>query len=277
VQVPSDATQWEGIARDFYRRWNFPNVVGALDGKHIVIQKPSNSGSMFYTYKHTFAIQLLALVDADYNFIYVDVGCQGRIGDAGVFHHSSLSKALAQNTLGIPDRTLLPNSSTQCSYTLLADEAFPLTTYLMKPYARRGLTVRERIFNYRLSRARRVVENAFGILAHRFRIFLQPVVLHPSKVTDVVLAAVTLHNFLKQTATNGSSYLGDGEVDVEDVSTGTVVQGNWRGDKSSRGMVNLLPVRGNQRSNAKAMRDELADYFVNEGSVSWQWQHAHSV
>jgi len=80
---------------------------------------------MFYTYKHTLAIQLLALLDADYNFIYVHVGCQGRIGDAGVFHHSSLSKALAQDTLGIPDRTLLPNSSTQCSYTLLADEAFP--------------------------------------------------------------------------------------------------------------------------------------------------------
>ena len=147
----------------------------------------------------------------------------------------------------------------------------------MKPCARRGLTARERIFNYRLYRARCVVENAFGILAHRFRIFLQPVILHPSKVTDMVLAAVTLHNFLKQTATNGSSYLGDGEVDVEDVSTWTVVQENWRGDKSSRGMVNLLPVRGNQRSNAKAMHDELAEYFVNEGSVSWQWQHAHSV
>ena len=153
----------------------------------------------------------------------------------------------------------------------------PLTTHLMKPCARRGLTVRERIFNYRLYRARCVVENAFGILAHRFRIFLQPVLLHPSKVTDIVLAAVTLHNFLKQTATNGSSYLGDGEVDVEDVSTWTVVQGNRRGDKSSRGMVNVLPVRGNQRSNAKAMRDELAEYFVNEGNVSWQWQHAHSV
>jgi len=182
VQVSCDATQWEGLIAD---DGISSNVVGALDGKHIFIQKLSNSGSMFYTYKHTFAIQLLALLDADYNFIYVPVGCQGRIGDAGVFHHSSLSKALAQDTLGIPDRTLLPNSSTQCSYTLLADEAFPLTTHLMKPCARRGLTVRERIFNYRLYRARCVVKNAFGILAHRFRIFLQPVVLHPSTLLRI--------------------------------------------------------------------------------------------
>jgi len=122
VQVPSDATQWEGlIAGEFYRRWNFPQCCRRFGWK----AHRHTETFKFYTYKHTFAIQLLALLDADYNFIYVHVGCQGRIGDAGVFHPSSLSKALAQDTLGIPDRTLLPNSSTQCSYTLLADEAYP--------------------------------------------------------------------------------------------------------------------------------------------------------
>jgi len=68
------------IANEFEQRWNFPHCVGAMDGKHIVVQKPTKSGSAFFTYKHTFAIQLLAVVDADYKFIYVDVGCQGRIG-----------------------------------------------------------------------------------------------------------------------------------------------------------------------------------------------------
>jgi DDE superfamily endonuclease len=76
--------QWKNISQEFWTKWNYPNCVGALDGKHIVVQKPANSGSTFFTYKKTFAIQLLALVDANYNFIYVDVGCQGRIGDAGV-------------------------------------------------------------------------------------------------------------------------------------------------------------------------------------------------
>lgn len=172
----------------------------------MVIQKPANSGSTFFTYKRTFAIQLLALVDAEYNFIYVDVGCQGRIGDAGVYQRSSLCKALEANALNIPNACLLPNSARSLPYTLVADEAFPLTTYIIKPYARRGLTESERIYNYRLSRARRVVENAFGILAHRFRVFLSPIVMHPCKVIHIVLASVALHNYLKSTSIGSASY-----------------------------------------------------------------------
>ena len=145
-----------------------------MDGKHIVIQKPANSGSAFYTYKHTFAIQLLAVVDADYRFTYVDVGCQVRIGDAGVYHNSTLCHALEKNTIHVPKpEPLSPNSTHPYPYpyVFVADEAFPLKTYIMKLYAHRGLNATERIFNYRLSRARRIVENAFGILATRFRVF----------------------------------------------------------------------------------------------------------
>ena len=133
--VPQSTSEWERIAAEFWSRWNFPMCFGALDGNHIVTQRPWNSGSMFFTYKRTYTVQLMALVDADYNFTYVDVGCQGRIGDAGVYHHSRLSKALISNSLNILPPGMLPQSDVKSPFMLVANEAFPLTPF-MKPFVR---------------------------------------------------------------------------------------------------------------------------------------------
>src|SRR6478609_3707554 len=97
----------------------------------------------------------MALVDADYKFIYVDVGAQGRISDAGVYNSCRLSKKLERNTLGIPSAEPIPGMDIPCPYMIVADDAFPLKTFIMKPYSRRGLVKSEIIFNYRLSRSRR--------------------------------------------------------------------------------------------------------------------------
>jgi len=115
----------------------------------------------------------MGLVDADYKFIYIDVGCNGRISDGGVFRNGHLSKALEQNTLKVPPAEILPQSEKRLPFVVVGDDAFPLKNYLMKPYPHQGLPREQRIFNYRLSRARRIVENAFGILANRFRVFIQ--------------------------------------------------------------------------------------------------------
>lgn len=80
---------------------------------------------------------------------------------------------------------------------IVADEAFPLKENLMKPYPAKSLDDASRVFNYRLSRARRVSENAFGILVHRFRIFQSTIPLGPKKAEVIVLAAVALHNYLR--------------------------------------------------------------------------------
>ena len=125
---------------------------------------------------------LLAIVDADYKFIYADIGCNGRISDGGVFRNCNLYRALEEKRLNIPNPTKLPGTQSLFSYVIVADDAFPLKDYILKPYSQSGLTQERRIFNYRLSRARRIVENAFGILSNRFRIFMTPIGLVPETV-----------------------------------------------------------------------------------------------
>ena len=73
-----------------------------MDGKHVLIKPPPNSGSFYINYKHSFSIVLLVVVDANYKFLYVDVGCNGRVSDGGVFRNSSLSTALEGNSLNTP-------------------------------------------------------------------------------------------------------------------------------------------------------------------------------
>lgn len=73
MKIPS-TEEWIMIANNFESAANFPLCLGAIDGKHIRVVKPEESGSMFLNYKHFFSIVLMAVVDANYNFIYIDVG-----------------------------------------------------------------------------------------------------------------------------------------------------------------------------------------------------------
>lgn len=79
---------------------------------------------------------------------------------------------------------------------IVGDDAFPLQPYLMKPYPNRNLGITQRVFNYRLSRVRRIVENVLGILTSRFSVFQKTNALEPDKDEKVVFAPCVLHNFL---------------------------------------------------------------------------------
>ena len=150
--MPSTDEEWKATAELFHERWNFVNCLGAMDGKHVVVQAPMNSGSYYFNYRGILSIVLLAVVDADYEFTYVDVGCNGRVSDGGVFKNSTLSDALESNKLHTSE-CQLPGTDTLTPYASVADDAFPLRTYIPKPYNQKGLTKGRRIFNYRLSRA----------------------------------------------------------------------------------------------------------------------------
>lgn len=79
-------------ATDFFEQWNYPNCVGAIDGKHVRIVCPANTGSADFNYKDFFSVILLAIVDANYKFVFIDVGAYGREGDSGVFNRSTIGK-----------------------------------------------------------------------------------------------------------------------------------------------------------------------------------------
>ena len=192
-----------------------------------MIQPPANSGSYFYNYKGQFSIVLLALVDANYKFLMIDVGCNGRISDGGVFKNSSFGKAFNAGRLELPPPIPLPGREKLVPFVIVADDAFPLKENLMKPYSRCSLNRPMRTFNYRLSRARRIVENAFGILANRFRLFMTPIALDPGKVEKIVIAACCLHNFLRQECPD---YASVGSMDTEDSETHRIRNGDWRND-----------------------------------------------
>ena len=91
MPVPSE-DKWKSIADEFYKRQNFPNCIGAIDGKHVMIQCPFNSGSLFYNYKSYFTIVLLAVASADYRFVMVDVGAYRSSNDSGVLNHTTFFK-----------------------------------------------------------------------------------------------------------------------------------------------------------------------------------------
>jgi len=147
--TPRTTEEWRRVAEAFQNRWNFPHCVGAIDGKHVALKKPGKSGSRFFNHKGFFSIVLLAVVDADYRFLWVNVGAEGSCSDAGIFNRSTLAPALQEGTLGLPDPDHLPNDDVDMPYFLVGDDAFALRPYMMKPYPQYRLTKEERIFNYR--------------------------------------------------------------------------------------------------------------------------------
>ena len=125
--------------REFSDKWNFPNCFGCIDGKHIRIQNPAHAGSMYHTYKQFFLIVLQGLADAKCKFITIDVGAYGRQSDGGIFQESSLGRCLENGDIDIPPPKVLSNSNEVLPYVLLGDEAYPLMSYLMRPFPRQDL------------------------------------------------------------------------------------------------------------------------------------------
>ena len=262
VQVPSTAVEWEMVAAAFEDKWNFPHCIGAMDGKHVAIKAPPRSGSAFYNYKEFFSIVLLAIVDALGRFIWYDIGANGRNNDAGIWRCTELRRRFENQETDLPaPRKLTDGTDFSVPFVIVGDEAFPLKTNLMKPYPRRSVNADplKVIFNYRLSRARRVSECAFGMLVNRWRVLSHDMYLTPDKASTVTEACVALHNFLR---TNMDRKY------IQEVK-GKVVK--WYLDNEEERPVFYT---GNRSAgNAMRVRDELRDYFFSDaGQVSWQWQ-----
>ena len=165
--VPSSEEEWVTIADKFESRWQYPNAIGAIDGKHVVIRKPSHVGSHYYNYKHSHSIILMAIAGPSYECLYADVGANGRVNDGGVWNKCGFSNAIENNQLSLPTLRCLPGGVQNIPFVLIGDDAFALKKHMMKSYPQQNLTTERRVYNYRHSRGRRISENLFGIIANR--------------------------------------------------------------------------------------------------------------
>ena len=268
LHVPSSREEWQRIAHGFEAKWQFPHCVGAIDGKHINIRAPPNTGSEYFNYKNHFSIVLLAIADSNAQFIAFQLGDAGSQSDGGIFKHGDLSKLCKSESF--PEPQSLTPLITQVPYFLIGDEAFALDVNLMKPFPHRSAMGDEKVFNYRLSRARRIVENAFGVMCHRFRVLLRTLELDIPNAMHVVCACVTLHNFLSMR--KDKVYSPSGFTDSDD-GLGNITLGSWRN-------LNNSPLNDLERNHchrpstlqARQVRDILKEYFFDEGAVKFQWK-----
>lgn len=130
----------------------------------------------------------------------------------------------------------------------------------MRPYPSKNLTKQQRISNYRLSRARRVVENAFGILASRWRIFHKALNISLETVDSIIKATICLHNLLMDT----TQYCTETCWQTAD---GQITEGEWRTIIDAHNFRSLLNCGSNNHAD---IRNTFADYFLNEDQVPWQ-------
>ena len=172
----------------------------------------------------------MVLAGPNYEVVWCNVGMNGRVSDGGVWNRSCLGQTVENNVSDLnfssPER--LPHRTMDCPYVIIGDDAFALKPNLMKPFLQQDLYMQSRVCNYRVSRARRVVENVFGILANRWRVFGYPICLKPSNVELIAVPAITLHNWLIIGGCR-HAYAPHALADHID-PTGRIVPGSWRDD-----------------------------------------------
>ncbi|XP_036147861.1 protein ALP1-like isoform X2 [Monomorium pharaonis] len=259
IVLPSKINEekWIKISEEFDNKWDFPHCIGAIDGKHIVIQCPRNAGSSYYNYKGSHSIVLLAVCTASYICSFVDIGSHGRRSDGA-------SPAF--------------NNGPTLPYCIVGDEAFPLKPFLLRPYPGKNVTTQEKqVFNFRLARARRTIENTFGIISSRWRIFRKPILSNPRNVIQITQAVICLHNWLRiedlENEELKSKYVTTELVDRENEDG--IIEGSWRriiDDGSALQDINRI---GNNASTREAfeIREKFCDYFNNEGLIAWQYNY----
>lgn len=184
------------IATKNYQLWGFPNCAGGLDSKHIKVICPDNSGSMNYNYKNFFSTVLQGVADGDYKFVCIDVGGYGRQSDGGTFSASDLYKNINNGSFLFPEPEFLPETQVEAPFVLVGDEAYPLLSYLLRPYGGKGLDGVKKHFNDRLSRIRKCIECAFGILRAKWRILATSIDTSLETADDIVKALCLLHNVI---------------------------------------------------------------------------------
>jgi hypothetical protein len=177
-----DYDQMQNISIQFRRKQGIRNVIGAIDGCHIKIHKPKDNQESYYNRKGFHSLLLQGIVDNTKLFLDVYCGEPGSIHDARLLRKSNIYlKAQDPNFFA--------------SYFLLGDSAYPCTNWLVTPFKDNGaLTRLQKLFNYKHSATRMVVEHTYGLLKGRFRRLLHLDNLSLKFCVKCIMACCILHN-----------------------------------------------------------------------------------
>ncbi|XP_026326845.1 uncharacterized protein LOC113235380 isoform X2 [Hyposmocoma kahamanoa] len=178
-------------------------------------------------------------------------GSMGRFSDAGIFDDSTFGKRLKERRLNLPQPVPLYQDGEPMPFVFVGDEAFPLMENFMRPYPRDRLNSEKRVFNYRLSRARRIVEATFGVLARKWYVYHKDFECKIATVDKIIKATCVLHNYLID---RQPDFLNNNENYNEHMF---ISVGN-RTDTH------------NSRNEAYQVREMYCSYFNNQGKVPWQ-------
>jgi len=167
---------------------------------------------------------------------------------------------LEENSLEVPLPEAVGDKGPVLLYVIVANEAFALKNYMMRPYCRnQNLDERKKIFNYRLSRARCVIESAFGILVAKWKIYRKPIIASLTLGRNIVKATCCLHNLIISCESEHKYYSISKPTDVH---------------VTSDDLCNLTDKRCYPRKNVANIRDTFAAYFEEDGAIPWQWEKA---
>ena len=237
----------------------------------------------------------------------------GAMQDGQIWNNCDFGTSLENGTADLPDPEPLPGGHEPMPFTLVGDEAFGLKTYMMRPYSkpkrRRGpqaaaqdnndgsdvddppahdldpalqaLSIPRRIFNYRLSRARRVIENAFGILVAKWQILAGQLCCKVGTGEAIVMALICLHNFLIDSEMDAAppqrNYVRPGMADGEGPNGELLENGEWREVNRADGVLRDIGRVGglNPARAAIEQRERIKDFFLTEvGELPWQYDYA---
>ena len=192
--MPKSEEEFREKILDMEEMWQFPCCWSALDGCHIPVKCPpggQESAKEYHNFKNFYSVVLMSLVDSHYRFIWGSCGFPGNSHDSIIFQSTDMWNSIQEGCIPEIGKVI---AKINVPPLIVADSAFPLRGWLMKPYTDAILSPQQKYFNYRLSRARMVTEGAYGQLKGRWSFLLRKNESETDMVTLSTLACMVLHN-----------------------------------------------------------------------------------
>ena len=245
----------KSIKKNFKEKRSFLHCIGVVHDKPTEIIE-CGMGSQCYSYKDANSIILLLVAGSNYNVIWADVGMNGRISNSRVLQRNKLGQMQEEGLLNLPVPGPLPVRSVPTPDVFIGDVAFALQPKFVKRFSRKNLILFTRICYYRFLRARQI----FVIKTNLWEIFRSPISLHPKKVRELTMTALTLHNWLRS-GQSKTVYMPPEFCDTYDLTIQSFIPGSYRKRNNHNCLIQLQPLQheNNPSVVAKKIREEFRE------------------